>query len=393
MYRFFTVRNVLINITIIALLIICFYIAYKPNEYAYITAPVIEGDIKNEILTTGKIDAFERVNVGAQVSGQVKALHVKVGQLVHKGQLIAEIDDLPQHNDLRIAEAALNASRAERISKLATMKQANFRFERQKRMLAEGVGSRQDFENAEANFSMAKADLLTLDARIVQAVVEVNRKKIDLSYTKISAPVDGTVIAIVTKQGQTVNSNQSAPVIVKLAQLDKMIIKAQISEADITHVWIGQNARFSIFSDPNIFYQAKLDSIEMAPESVLKEDSTSGNSSSSSNSSNSSSVYYNALFYVDNPHKKFKISMTAQLSLLREERKNVLLIPSQAVNNSDPKNRFVTILDNNEKILSREVQLGITDGVNIQVISGLAKNDRVILGQNESMTNNTEGMF
>ncbi|MCV5262624.1 efflux RND transporter periplasmic adaptor subunit, partial [Escherichia coli] len=87
--------------------------------------------------------------------------------------------------------------------------------------------------------------------KLVQAQIEVDKKKLALEYTRVVAPMDGIVIAIVTQQGQTVNSNQSAPTIIKLARLDVMTIKAQISEADITRISVGQKARFSIFSEPD----------------------------------------------------------------------------------------------------------------------------------------------
>lgn len=206
----------------------------RPPQTHYVTAPVRLGDIENAVLATGKMDAVERVNVGAQVSGQVKSLKVKLGDRVTQGQPIADIDDLPQRNDLRNAEAALNVAKADLQAKQALLKQAESRFKRQKRMLNDEASSLEDFETAEATLTTTRAELIALNARIVQAQIEVDKKKVDLSYTRILAPMDGIVIAVITQQGQTVNANQSAPTIVKLARLELMTIKAQISEADIT---------------------------------------------------------------------------------------------------------------------------------------------------------------
>ncbi|CNI59735.1 HlyD family secretion protein [Yersinia pekkanenii] len=177
-----------------------------------------------------------------QVSGQVKSLKVKPGDRVTKGQPIADIDDVPQRNDLRNAEAALNVVKADLQAKQALLKQAELRFKRQRQMLNEEASSRENFESAEATLATTRAELLSLNARLVQAQIEVDKKKVDLSYTRVVAPMDGIVIAAVTQQGQTVNSSQSAPTIIKLARLDVMTIKAQISEADITRIYIGQNA-------------------------------------------------------------------------------------------------------------------------------------------------------
>jgi len=216
----FTLVGVLLVITAVVTLISL----RSPSPAPYVTAPVRLGDIENAVLATGKLDAFERVNVGAQVSGQVKSLKVKLGDRVTKGQPIADIDDLPQRNDLRNAEAALNVAKADLQAKQALLKQAESRFKRQKRMLKDEAGSREDFEAAEATLAATRAELIALNARIVQAQIEVDKKKVDLSYTRILAPMDGIVIAVITQQGQTVNANQSAPTIVKLPQLDVMPI-------------------------------------------------------------------------------------------------------------------------------------------------------------------------
>jgi len=366
------------------LVIIAFMAAFSlqpPSQDAYVTAQVRLGDIENAVLATGKLDAFERVNVGAQVSGQVKSLKVKLGDRVTKGQPIADIDDLPQRNDLRNAEAALNVAKADLQAKQALLKQAESRFKRQKRMLNDEAGSREDFETAEATLAATRAELIALNARIVQAQIEVDKKKVDLSYTRILAPMDGIVIAVITQQGQTVNANQSAPTIVKLAQLDVMTIKAQISEADITRVTQGQKAYFTIFSEPDKRYDATLRTVELAPESVMKDDSLSGGSTASGSGTSNASVYYNALLDVPNPDNRLRIAMTAQVSLLLGEAKNTLLIPIQAVHKTADKKQQVQVLAKDHKLEMREVKTGITNNVDVQILSGLKAGDNVVLAQ------------
>ncbi|CAI1538078.1 Macrolide-specific efflux protein macA precursor [Serratia quinivorans] len=367
-----------------ALLVILALVAFflqSPPQTASVTAPARLGDIENAVLATGKLDAIERVNVGAQVSGQVKSLKVKLGDKVTKGQPIADIDDLPQRNDLRNAEAALNVAKADLQAKQALLKQAESRFKRQKRMLSDEAGSREDFETAEATLAATRAELIALNARIVQAQIEVDKKKVDLSYTRILAPMDGIVIAVITQQGQTVNANQSAPTIVKLAQLDVMTIKAQISEADITRVSQGQKAYFTIFSEPDKRYDATLRTVELAPESVMKDDSLSGGSSSSGSGSSNASVYYNALLDVPNPDNRLRIAMTAQVSLLLGEAKNALLVPIQAVHKTADKKQQVQVLTGDNRLEMREVKTGITNNVDIQILSGLKAGENVVLVQ------------
>ncbi|MGQ8774352.1 efflux RND transporter periplasmic adaptor subunit [Serratia sp. NA_112.1] len=367
-----------------ALLVILALVAFSlqsPPQAASVTAPARLGDIENAVLATGKLDAIERVNVGAQVSGQVKSLKVKLGDRVTKGQPIADIDDLPQRNDLRNAEAALNVAKADLQAKQALLKQAESRFKRQRRMLMDEAGSREDFETAEATLAATRAELIALNARIVQAQIEVDKKKVDLSYTRILAPMDGIVIAVITQQGQTVNANQSAPTIVKLAQLDVMTIKAQISEADITRVSQGQKAYFTIFSEPDKRYDATLRTVELAPESVMKDDSISAGSSSSGSGNSNASVYYNALLDVPNADNRLRIAMTAQVSLLLGEAKNALLVPIQAVHKTADNKQQVQVLTGDNRLEMREVKTGITNNVDIQILSGLKAGENVVLVQ------------
>jgi len=384
----FTLVGVLLVITAVVTLISL----RSPSPAPYVTAPVRLGDIENAVLATGKLDAFERVNVGAQVSGQVKSLKVKLGDRVTKGQPIADIDDLPQRNDLRNAEAALNVAKADLQAKQALLKQAESRFKRQKRMLKDEAGSREDFEAAEATLAATRAELIALNARIVQAQIEVDKKKVDLSYTRILAPMDGIVIAVITQQGQTVNANQSAPTIVKLAQLDVMTIKAQISEADITRVTQGQKAYFTIFSEPDKKYDATLRTVELAPESVMKDDSLSGGGTASGSGTSNASVYYNALLDVPNPDNRLRIAMTAQVSLLLGEAKNTLLVPIQAVHKNADKKQQVQVLTGDNRVEIREVTTGITNNVDIQILSGLKADEHVVLVQ-ESAKLGEEGLL
>ncbi len=366
----------------------------RPPPPAYVTAPVRLGDIENAVLATGRLDAFERVNVGAQVSGQVKSLKVKLGDRITKGQLVADIDSLPQRNELRTAEAALNIVKADRQAKQAQLKQAESHFKRQRRMLNDEASSREDFEKAEEQLATTRAELLSLNAKLVQMQVDVEKKKVDLSYTQVLAPMDGIVIAVVTQQGQTVNSSQSAPTIIKLARLDVMTIKAQISEADITHIFAGQKAYFSIFSEPDRRYYATLRTIELAPESVMKDDAPGASSSSATDSdtSKNASVYYNALLDVPNPENSLRIGMTSQVSLLRENAKNTLLVPIQAVQKTEGKKQQVRVLTQSGQLEMREVKTGITDNLDIQILSGLKVGERVVLSQ-PSAKSAEDGIF
>lgn len=350
---------------------------HKPN--AVVTAEVRQGNIENVIAATGKMDAVERVNVGAQVSGQVKKLYIKSGDSVSKGQLIAEIDDQPQRSDLRNAQAALSVAQADLETREAALVRQQAQYQRLQQMIKTNAISRQDFDTAEQEWRSARAELTAQKARVIQAQIEVDKKQLDLGYTRIMAPMDGTVIAIVTKQGQTVNAVQTAPTIAKLAQLSTMTIKVQISEADINNVQPGQQAWFTTFSNPDKRYNATLRSLELAPESVMKDDALMGNSESTPASSTNAAVYYNALLDVPNPDNALRISMTAQVNLLRDSAKDALLVPVQATKKDADGKTYVEIPDQDNQPVKRIITTGITDSVDIQVLSGLKVGEKVIL--------------
>ncbi|MDU3923280.1 MAG: efflux transporter periplasmic adaptor subunit, partial [Klebsiella pneumoniae] len=176
------------------------------------------------------------------------------------------------------------------------------------------------------------------------------------------------------------------------AQLDVMTIKAQISEADITRVTQGQKAYFTIFSEPDKKYDATLRTVELAPESVMKDDSLSGGGTASGSGTSNASVYYNALLDVPNPDNRLRIAMTAQVSLLLGEAKNTLLVPIHAVHKNADKKQQVQVLTGDNRVEIREVTTGITNNVDIQILSGLKAGEHVVLVQ-ESAKPGEEGLL
>ncbi|MBK0122150.1 efflux RND transporter periplasmic adaptor subunit [Pantoea sp. S61] len=373
-------KRLVVAIALLAIIILVWaYRSAQPKPNPLVTAVVRQGNIENVIAATGKMDAIERVNVGAQVSGQVKKLYIKAGDNVSKGELIAEIDDQPQRSDLRNAQAALSVAQADLETREATLVRQDAQFKRLQQMIKANLVSRQDFDEAAEAWSTARAELTAQKARVIQAQIEVDKKQLDLSYTRIMAPMDGSVIAIVTKQGQTVNAAQSAPTIAKLAQLGTMTIKVQVSEADITNIHPGQQAWFTTFANPDKRYNATLRSIELAPESVMKDDALMGNSESTPTSSTNAAIYYNALLDVPNPDNTLRISMTAQVNLLRDTAKDALLIPVQATKKDAEGKTFVEVANKQNQPEKRIITTGISDSVDIQVLSGLNAGEKVIL--------------
>ncbi len=342
-----------------------------PSSYA--TEAVRKGNIEKAVLANGMLQASKLVNVGAQVSGQIQSLAVSLGDEIKQGDLIAQIDSLTQQNSLKEAQASLNSLNAQYKAKQAQIKQANYEYVRQKGMLAAKASSRADFENAEATLAIYKAELAQLDAEIEKAKINVDSANVDLGYTTINAPMDGTVVYTSVEEGQTVNANQTTPTIIELAKLDTMTVKAEISEADVIFVHPGQTAVFTILGQSNKQYQGTLRAIEPGPTIMDGDDSDL-------TISDSDAIYYNAVFDVDNPEGILRIGMTAQVSIVLEKSQDTLIIPAQVLQRAGGKDAYTVPVLENGQVVQKPVKVGINNKVNVEIVSGLQEGDLVVLG-------------
>ncbi len=339
----------------------------------YVTEPVRYGSIEQTVLANGMIHASKLVSVGSQVSGQIKTLAVSLGQKVKKGDLIAQIDDLTQRNTLKEAQASLQSIDAQINAKKAQIDQAKLEFERQTRMLKDKASSQADFESAKATYQVYQAEYQQLLAERKQAVISVDSAKLDLSYTTITATMDGTVVYTSVSEGQTVNATQSTPTIVELADLDKMTIKAEISEADVINVRPGQAVYFTILGQSQHPFHTTVRAIEPGPTLMDGDDSDL-------TSSDDDAIYYNGLFDVDNPDQQLRIGMTAQVSIVLEKADHTLLVPAQILKPGKKPGRYnVPVLEDGQ-LVNKPVKVGINTKIQAQILEGLNEGDQVILG-------------
>ncbi|HEY4074627.1 MAG TPA: efflux RND transporter periplasmic adaptor subunit [Herbaspirillum sp.] len=345
----------------------------------YLSAPATVGDLQDTVLAIGTVKAFKQVSVGAQASGQIKVLHVALGDQVKQGQLIAEIDSMTQQNALRSAQADLANFQAQLRAANATAKQAELAFSRQQTMFAQDAGSREDYELAEATMNSSSANAVALAAQIDKSKIAVDTAKVNLNYAKIMAPMDGMVVAVVAQQGQTVNANQATPTIIKLARMDTVTIKTQISEADVTKVKAGQKVFFTILGEPDRRYNTTLRAIEPAPDSILQDET--GNSGAGGNTT-TTAIYYNGLLDMPNQDGKLRISMTVQVNIVLAEADNAILIPATALGKRDKNGRYaVRVLGRDGKAEARKIKVGLNTTANVQVLEGLATGEKVVTGE------------
>lgn len=368
------VRKIGLALGLAAVAGLIFYTVQAPAEPPqYLLASVERADIENAVLATGLLEGIKQVDVGAQVSGQMKSLKVKLGDKVKKGQWLAEIDPLVLQNTLRQAQVDEENLQAQRRATLAQLKQTQAVYTRYRDLQEDASISRQDFESAESAYDVQRANLLSLDAQIKSAHIQIDTAKVNLAYTRIVAPIDGDVVGIVTQEGQTVIAQQLAPVLLKLADLDTMTVKAQVSEADVIHITPGQDVYFTILGEDKRYY-GKLRGTEPAPQNFL-ETQTAGTPKQNT------AVFYNALFDVPNPDHRLRIAMTAQVRIVLDTATSVLTVPVAALGPRNSDGTFpVRVLDAKGQAQTRNVQTGINNNVKVQVNQGLAEGDKVVIG-------------
>ncbi len=359
--------------------------ADQGDGIAYLTEPVITGGLVKTVNATGEVGAVQLVSVGAQVGGQIKKLHVVLGQDVKKGDLIAEIDSVPQLNQLETDKAKLESYTSQLAAKKVALKIAKTKYDRELQLKKRDASSKESLEDAENAYALAKAEVTELESLIRQSRIAVNTDEVNLGYTRITAPLDGTIVSVPVDEGQTVNANQTTPTIVQIADLDKMELKIEISEGDITAVKPGMPIRYTILSDPETVYDATLTSIDpglttLTDGSYKTTSSTGSSASSSASSSSNNAVYYYGKALIDNKGGPLRIGMTTQTMITVANAENALLAPVVAVTARDGK-KYVRVLNAAGQPEEREVTTGLSDGIHIQILSGLKAGDDVITAQ------------
>jgi len=353
----------------------------------FLTASAAIGDVVERVTATGTLKPSRLVAVGAQASGRILKLPVRVGDAVRAGDLIAEIDAVTQNNALRTAMADLDSARAQLAEKEASAEKAGLILKRKRELTRGDVSARSDLESAEADAKTANAQVEQIGAAIRKARVAVEAAEANLAYTRVTAPIDGTILAVVSQEGQTVNATQSTPTIVVLGELKTMIVRAEISEADVSKVAAGRRALYSTLGEPDRKAEATLETIEPAPESVVSDSSITSSSSSNSSSSSSEAIYYNAVFSVPNPDGRLRTYMTIQVDITSAEVRGVPTMPASALGTKLGEKRYqVRVVDKMGPPVTREVEIGLDDKATVEIRSGIKVGERVIIGEKATET-------
>jgi membrane fusion protein, macrolide-specific efflux system len=330
------------------------------------TQKVVIGDVEDTVTAVGKLQPLQFVDVGTQVSGQIKKLHVTYGDIVEQGQLLAEIDPTIFQARVNAGEANLLNLQAQLAQRQAESVLIAQQFGRQTALLAERATSQDAFDSSSAQKKINAAQIAALEAQIKQAGSTLNVDRANLGYTKIYAPMSGTVVDVIAKQGQTLNANQTAPIVLRIADMDTMTVYAQVSEADISKLKLGMKVYFTTLGKANQRRYGALRKIIPTPEVV------------------NNVVLYNALFDVQNPEQDLLTQMSAQVFFLVGEAKSVPIVPVTALRatrgeRGGTTRGYTVRVKDGLSTVERPVEVGVMNRLVAEIKTGLQAGDEVVI--------------
>lgn len=356
-----------------------------PGRDALATVTVSRADIENSVTALGTLQPRRYVDVGAQASGQIRKIHVEAGDQVQEGQLLVEIDPATQKAKLDASRYAIENLQAQLQEQKAQHQLARQKYQRQQRLSAGNATREEDVQTAQAELRATQARVEMFQAQIRQAQASLRSDEAELGYTRIYAPMTGTVVAVDARVGQTLNAQQQTPLILRIAKLSPMTVWAEVSEADIGHVKPGMSAYFTTLSGGSRRWTSTVRQILPIPPKPLNETQSNGSPSSTSKSGTGRVVLYTVLLDVDNADNALMAEMTTQVFFVASQVKNALTVPVAALQGTPGSEaQIARVVAKNGAIEDREVRLGISDRLRVEVLGGLNEGDHLLIGPADS---------
>ncbi|NWC86578.1 efflux RND transporter periplasmic adaptor subunit [Pseudomonas reactans] len=374
-------RALLVIACLIPIFAIAAWQVLPPGRDTLTTVTVTRGSIENSVTALGTLQPRRYVDVGAQASGQIRKIHVEAGDQVQEGQLLVEIDPSTQKAKLDASRYAIENLKAQLQEQKAQHELARQKYQRQQRLAAGNATREEDVQTAKAELSATQARVDMFQAQIQQAQASLRSDEAELGYTRIYAPMTGTVVAVDARVGQTLNAQQQTPLILRIAKLSPMTVWAEVSEADIGHVKPGMTAYFTTLSGGNRRWTSTVRQILPIPPKPLNETQGSGSPNSTSKSGSGRVVLYTVLLDVDNSDNALMAEMTTQVFFVASQVKDALTAPVAALSGTANANQQIAqVVGKNGRIEQRQVQVGISDRLRVQVLDGLSEGDHLLIG-------------
>lgn len=356
------------------------YFFAAPPAPLFKTAEVKKGNIVDIVEASGPINPVNTTEVGALVSGEILKIYVDYNSQVKKGDLMAVIDQTQILASLAEAKARLSSAKESLSSAEVSYRLAKKNYERYSALYEKDYVSKVNLEEYELAFVNAKSSLNSAQAQVVQAQSNLETAEKDLSNTKIVSPIDGMVLTRKVSEGQTITAGFSTPELFVVAQdLTKMQIEAKVSEADIVKIQPGQTADFTLDGYMGETFHG-----------TVRQVRTNYVDSSSSSSSSSSSTTYTVVIDVNNSDLRLKPGMTATLTIRTTDKKDVLIVPNEALrfspsaNTQKYENTGVWKMEPGQELERVDVKIGIIATKNTEITGGnIKEGDLVVVGEND----------
>ena len=339
--------------------------AGAPKRDVLVPITVTRGTVEALVTAQGKLEAKQYVDVGTQVSGQLKAIHVDIGDTVTKGQLLAEIDPRVYQAQVEAGEAHLNSLRAQLNQQKATAVLAEQNLKRNQNLITVNAVSQQALQETESQASVARAQVESLAAQIQETESNLKGSRTNLSYSKIYAPMAGTVTTLPTKEGQTLNANQTAPIVLQVANLDVMTVRAQVAEADVSSLKENMPAYFTTLGNSDHRWTGKVRQVLPSPQIV------------------NDVVLYDVLIDAKNEGRQLMTGMTTQVFFILGKADKALVIPAELLtrrvqkeDNDKGKAYRVTVVTEAGRE-QRVIHVGLQTRTQAEVVDGLQEGERV----------------
>ena len=345
----------------------------KKEDVQFVTEKVAKSTIQNSITATCTIEAVTSVTVGTQVSGIVNKLFVDYNSVVKKGQVIAELDKTNLVSALNAAKANLQSAKANQQSAQANLNYQLANYNRYKTLYQKGLVSANDYESAHLSYQQAKEQANANLQSVKSAQEEVQRAQTNLGYATITSPIDGVVISKSVEEGQTVAASFSTPELFTIAKdLTNMQVVADVDEADIGDVAVGERVTFTVDAYPN-------DTFEGTVKQVRLQATTTNNV-----------VTYEVVISAPNADLKLKPGLTANVTIYTAERQGVTCATAKALRFTPTKetvgNKKIVDCNGKNKVWTLEgntlkahaVKIGMTDGIHTEIISGIGEGTEII---------------
>ena len=334
----------------------------EPTQTKAATATVTRGSIENTVSALGKIGPKTYVDVGAQLSGQLEALNVEVGDRVDKGALLAQIDPRIYESRVEGDRARVDSLTAQLAERQANLELARATHTRNQALAERNLIAKDLLDTSAAQLKQAQAQIISLKAQLKEAQSTLDGDTANLSYARIYAPMAGTVVSVTALKGQTLNANQTAPTILRIANLDTMTVTAQVAEADIGRIRDDMAVYFTTLGQPDRRWQGTVRQIQPTPDIVNEV------------------VLYKVLIDVDNRDGVLLPDMTAQVFFVLSQAQDVLTVPAAAVfSPPDAKGQPFVRVSGAEGTPPKPVQVGLRDRDSVEIVSGLDEGDSVLL--------------